>query len=42
MSGNEERCVTVGLDATGSLLVVVWTLRGETLRLISAPPCNAR
>lgn len=40
MSGNEERCVTVGLDATGSLLVVVWTLRGETLRLISARPAT--
>jgi uncharacterized DUF497 family protein len=32
----EPRLVTLGMDATGKLLVVVYTLRGENLRLISA------
>lgn len=33
---NEKRHVTLGLDALGRCLVVVYTWRGETVRLISA------
>jgi uncharacterized DUF497 family protein len=33
---DEERWVTMGLDAFGRLLVVVYTWRGERVRLISA------
>lgn len=32
----EERFVTVGLGITGDVLVVVYTIRGEGIRLISA------
>jgi uncharacterized protein len=32
----EERYVTIGLDALGRVLVVVYTWRGEQPRLISA------
>ncbi len=32
----EERHVTIGLDAFGRLLVVVYTWRGERIRIISA------
>jgi hypothetical protein len=32
----EERWITLGMDALGRLLVVVFTWRGESLRLISA------
>ena len=32
----EERWVTIGQDASGRLLVVVYTWRGERVRLISA------
>ncbi len=35
-SEGEERWVTMGLDASGRLLVVVYTWRGERVRLISA------
>jgi uncharacterized DUF497 family protein len=38
----EERWVTMGLDALGRLLVVVYTWRGESLRLISARKATAR
>ena len=42
-SHNEERFVTVGLDALGRLLVVVYTWRGaRRIRLISARPATAR
>ncbi len=34
----EQRWVTVGLDALGRLLVVVYTWRGDKARLISARP----
>jgi uncharacterized DUF497 family protein len=33
---NEERFVTIGIDALGRILVVVYTWRGESIRLISA------
>ena len=32
----ERRFVTVGLDALGRVLVVVYTYRGDTIRMISA------
>ncbi|MCY4604941.1 MAG: BrnT family toxin [Gemmatimonadetes bacterium] len=32
----EQRFVTIGLDAVGRILVVVYTYRQETIRLISA------
>jgi uncharacterized DUF497 family protein len=35
-SADEERWVTMGIDGEGRLLVVVYTWRGENLRLISA------
>lgn len=35
-SEDEERWVTVGKDAAGRLLVVVYTWRGDRARLISA------
>ena len=35
-SEDEERWVTMGLDVLGRLLVVVYTWRGERVRLISA------
>ena len=36
-TADEERYVTVGMDAMGRILVVVWTWRNEnTLRVISA------
>jgi uncharacterized DUF497 family protein len=33
---DEERFVTIGIDALGRMLLVVYTLRGETIRIISA------
>jgi uncharacterized DUF497 family protein len=38
---NEERRVTIGM-IDGRLFVVAYTLRGESIRLISARPANAR
>jgi len=35
-SESEERFIAVGMDTTGRILVVVYTLRGEEIRLISA------
>ena len=35
-STNEGRFVTLGLGSNGELFVVVWTERGDTIRLISA------
>ena len=35
-SDDEERFVAVGMGSTGTVLVVVYTLRGEEIRLISA------
>jgi len=35
-SNDEERWVTMGIDGEGRVLVVVYTWRGENLRLISA------
>jgi hypothetical protein len=33
---NEERFVTIAMDAYGRILVVVYSLRGEVVRVISA------
>lgn len=37
---DEERFVTIGLDGFGRVLVVVYTLRGEAIRVISAREAN--
>lgn len=39
---NEQRFVTLGVGAMGRLLVVVYTWRGENIRIISARPGEAR
>lgn len=41
-SGDEEHFVTNGMDALGRLLVVVYTWRGESPRIISARKATAR
>lgn len=38
----EERWVTLGLDSVGRFLVVVWTLRDDWVRIISARKATAR
>ena len=38
----EERFVAVGLGSAGQILVVVYTLRGEGIRLISAHHATRR
>jgi uncharacterized protein len=38
----EERFVTLGLDGLGRVLVVVYTYRGENIRLISARQAEPR
>ena len=37
----EQRFVTVGMGALGGLLVVVYTWRGKSIRIISARPAEA-
>lgn len=39
---DEERWITLGLDAFGRVLVVVYTWRGERLRLISTRKATPR
>ena len=39
---DEERFVTLGLDAGGQLLVVVYTWRGSDIRIISAREATRR
>ena len=36
MVGGEERHVTIGMDVFGRVLVVVYTWRGDRIRIISA------
>ena len=38
----EQRYVTVGTDAVGRILVVVYTYRGENIRIISARPATKK
>jgi hypothetical protein len=40
-ASDEERFITLGADALGRLLVVVYTWRGEVVRLISARNATA-
>ncbi|MGO9255988.1 MAG: BrnT family toxin [Bryobacteraceae bacterium] len=42
LSDDEERWVTLGLDAFGRVLVVVYTWRGERVRLISVRRATPR
>jgi len=37
---DEERFITIGLDALGQVLVVVYIWRGQKIRLISARPAT--
>lgn len=40
---DEERCITIGEDAFGEVVVVVYTYRGKTtIRIISARPATKR
>jgi uncharacterized protein len=41
-SADEERWITLGRDVLGRALVVIYTWRGENVRLISARPATAR
>lgn len=36
VEADEERSITLGMDALGRILVVVYTWRGDNIRLISA------
>ena len=38
---NERRFVTLGMGAMGRLLVVIYTWRGENIRIICARPAEA-
>jgi len=42
LSVDEERWITLGMDALGRILVVVYTWRAESIRLISARPATPR
>jgi len=37
---DEERRVTIGMDAVARILVVVYTWRGNSIRIISARPAT--
>jgi hypothetical protein len=39
---DEERWITIGMDALARILVVVYAWRGERIRLISARPATRR
>jgi len=41
-SDDEDRFVTLGMDPSGKLLVVVFTIRDERVRLISAREATKR
>lgn len=41
-AGGEERWITLGTDALGRVLVVVYTWRGSRVRLISARAATPR
>jgi len=38
----EERWITLGMDAQGKLLLVIYTWRGRNIRVISARPASRR
>jgi uncharacterized DUF497 family protein len=37
---NEQRWVTIGMDALARVLTVVYTWRGDSIRIISARPAT--
>jgi uncharacterized DUF497 family protein len=39
---DEDRFITIGMDAFGRILVVVYTFRGEVIRIISARRATPR
>jgi uncharacterized protein len=39
---DEQRWVSIGANSLGALMVVVWTERGEEIRLISVRPASAK
>ena len=39
---NEQRLITVGLDFLGRVVIVVYTYRGDNIRLISARKATRR
>ena len=39
---SEQRFITIGTDAFGRLLAVVYTFRGENIRIISAREATSR
>lgn len=41
-SASEERLITLGMDPLGRVLVVVYTWRSETIRIISARKATRR
>ena len=41
-SGDEDRFIAVGVTQAARLLVVVYTMRGDTIRIISARDAMAR
>jgi uncharacterized DUF497 family protein len=41
-SEDEQRWVSIGMDCLGRVLVVVYTWRGDTIRLISARAATQR
>ena len=41
-AGDEERYITIGTDALGRTLVVIYTVRGRYVRIISARRANKR
>ena len=38
--GDEQRLATIGVDFLGRIIVVVYTYRGDDIRLISARPAT--
>lgn len=40
IDASEPRFITLGMGARGRILIVVWTLRDETVRMISAWKAN--
>jgi uncharacterized protein len=42
LNDEEERWITLGTDALRRVLVVVYTWRGQTIRIISARPATSR
>jgi uncharacterized DUF497 family protein len=39
-SRGEERWITIGMEAYGRIVVVIYTWRGENIRIISARPAS--